>query len=421
MLDPSALRQHFPSLTRQQEGRPVLYFDNPAGTQVPRETIDGFVRYLEQSNANVGGAFVTSERTGQVVADTRRAMADFLGAASPDEIVLGPNMTTLTFAVAHALGDVLRPGDEIVTTRLEHDANVAPWLALQDRGIIVRWIDIHPEDCTLDLESAAQVIGEKTRVIAVGYASNAVGTINDVRKIAQMAHAVGAWVYVDAVHYGPHGSIDVQALDVDLLVCSSYKFFGPHLGILYGRREVLETLPAYHVRPAGDVPQGKWEKGTGSFESWSGLLGTIDYLCSLAGPDVSGRQAQLRDAFARIHTYERTLTNRLLAGMTALPGVRVFGITDPAAFEHRVPTISFVIAGVEPRTIAEELGKQGIFSWAGNHYALEPLGRLGLSATNRIGLVHYNTHAEIDRFLDTLERVSTPYVSRSAVESLLNS
>lgn len=405
MLDTTAIRSRFPALARRQEGRPVVYFDNPAGTQVPRDTIDGFARYLEGMNANVGGEFATSRETECLIGEARQAAADFLGARTPDEIVFGPNMTSLAFDVSHALGAMLQEGDEIVTTRLEHDANVAPWLALQDRGITVRWIDLHPDDATLDYDSAAELIAPRTRLLAVGYASNAFGTINDVRRLADMAHAVGAWVFVDAVHYAPHGTIDVQTLGADLLACSSYKFFGPHLGILWGRMEVLETLPAFRVRPADSRPPGKWETGTGNFEALSALLGTFQYLRSLAPDAGRDRRADFREASEEIRRYERALAERLIGGMKSLPGCTIYGIIDPAAFEWRVPTVSFTMAERPTTAVAEMLGRAGIFSWSGNHYALEPLGRLGLEATNRIGLVHYNTMDEIDRFLETLEAV----------------
>lgn len=401
MLGTQALRDRFPALSRQENGELVLYFDNPAGTQVPRETIDGFTRYLQHSNANEGGAFPTSRATDRIIAEARAAMADFLGADDPHEIIFGQNMTSLAFHLSRALGRILRPGDEIVTTRLEHDANIAPWLALQDQGITVRWIDLNPEDATLNYEDAERVITNRTRLLAVGYASNAFGTINDVRRLADLAHAVGAWVFVDAVHYGPHGPIDVQQIGADLLACSPYKFFGPHLGVLWGRFEVLSTLPAEHVRPSGDNPPDSWETGTQSHEALSALLGTMDYLCSLA-PD-GDRRARLRAAMTSIRAHERTLAERLIAGMLTVPGLRIFGIIDPARFDQRVPTLSFLIEGHVPADLARRLGERGIFSWAGNHYALEPMGRLGLDGTNRIGLVHYNTPDEIDRFVETLK------------------
>ena len=406
MIDTAAVRAHFPSLERQQNGKPIIYFDNPAGTQVPQETIEGYRRYLECDNANVGGTFATSRETDALIAELRSGMADFLGASSPDEIIFGPNMTTLAFGVSHALGRILQPGDEIVTTHLEHDANVAPWLALQERGVVVQFIDITP-DAMLDLPSAEDVITDRTRLLAVGYASNAFGTVNDVRRLADMAHNVGAWVFVDAVHYGAHGPIDVAAIGADLLVCSSYKFFGPHLGILWGRRDVLQSLPAYHVRPAGDAIPGKWETGTQNHEAFGALLGTLAYLETLS-PERADRRTRLHDSTKRIRRYERTLSERLIGGLLAIPGVRIYGITDPSAFDRRVPTVSFTVEGQTPEQVSERLGQDGIFSWSGNHYAVEPMARLGLESTNRIGLTHYNTPQEIDRFLEALETIARP-------------
>lgn len=405
MIDTAAVRGRFPALQREENGRPVVYFDNPAGTQVPQETVEGVTHYLCHNNANLGGLFPTSQATGRIAEETHQAMADFLNASSPSEIVFGQNMTSLTFHLSHALGRMLQPGDEIVVTRLDHDANIAPWLALEDQGVTVRWIDIHPEDVTLDLESAEQVVSNRTRLLAVGYASNAFGTVNDVRRLADLAHAHGAWIFVDAVHFGPHGPIDVQALDCDLLACSAYKFFGPHLGILYGRYEVLDTLPSHHVRPAGEHPPESWETGTQSYESFAALLGTVAYLRSLAADREAGRREQLRNAMSRIKRYERTLSERLIGGLCALPRTRVYGIADPASFDRRVPTASFIIDGLDPAEGARALADRGIFSWAGNHYALEPLGRLGLDATQRVGLAHYNTPEEIDRFLNALEDI----------------
>jgi cysteine desulfurase family protein (TIGR01976 family) len=315
-------------------------------------------------------------------------------------------MTSLTFHLSHGLARLLQPGDEIVTTRLEHDANVSPWLALQDRGVTVKWIDIHPEDATLDLASAEQAVTDRTRLLAVGYASNAFGTINDVQRLVELARAHGAWVFVDAVHFAPHGSIDVQALGCDFLACSAYKFFGPHLGILYGRYEALAALPADHVRPAGDEPPHSWETGTQSYESLAGLLGTISYLQSLASNQASSRREQLRDTMTRIVRYERTLSERLIGGLRAISGVRVYGLTDPARFDRRVPTAAFRIGDLHPRDGARALGERGIFSWWGNHYALEPHRRLGLDVTQRVGLVHYNTAEEVDRFLNAVEDIA---------------
>jgi cysteine desulfurase family protein (TIGR01976 family) len=403
-IDPHKIRPRFPALAREQDGQPVLFFDNPATTQVPRETIDGITRYLSRSNANVGGLFATSRETDRMLNDAREAMGAFLG-ASAGEVVFGPNMTTLTFALSHVLGRVLKSGDEVVTTGLEHDANIAPWLALEERGITVKFIDINVDDMTLDLASAEEVLSARTRLLAVGYASNVFGTINPVKHLIEMAHAHGAWVFVDAVHYAPHGSIDVQTLDCDFLACSPYKFFGPHLGVLYGRKELLDDLPSYHVRPAGDMSPDKWETGTQTHELLAGLIGTIEYLASL-GEEDECRRARLVNAMGRIRAYERTLSEHLVSGIVCIPGVRVYGITDPKELDRRVPTISFTVAGREPLQVAEALGKRGIFSWAGDHYAVEPLARAGITATNRIGLVHYNTHDEIDQFLNALEDVA---------------
>lgn len=413
MIDVASVRPRFPAL-QQRRDPPVLFFDNPAGTQVPRETIDAVVHYLTHDNANVDGAFSTSLATEALIDQARRAMVDFLGATSIEEIVFGLNMTSLTFQLSHALARILRPGDEIVTTRLEHDANVAPWLAMQQHGIVPRFVDIRTEDMTLDLQSAKEVITDRTRLVACGYASNAFGTVNDVARLAALAHSRGAWVFVDAVHYGPHGPIDVQALGADLLVTSPYKFFGPHMGVLYGRREVLERIPVYHVRPAGDEPPSSWETGTKSHEAIAGLLGTIAYLESLAPDAGDDRRSRLRAAMTRIRTYERTLSERLIGGLGGLRGVRVLGITDPARFDRRVPTVSFLLEGVNPFDGARALGGRGIFSWAGDHYAVEPLRCLGIEATQRIGLVHYNTAEEIDRFLNAVEEISTPVPSSTA-------
>jgi cysteine desulfurase family protein (TIGR01976 family) len=402
MLDVQSVRSHFPALQRRHGDRAAVFFDNPAGTQVPRETIEGFARYFQSSNANVGGSFATSLETDELISAAREAMAAFLGADSPHEIAFGPNMTSLTFQVSHALSGLLQPGDEIVTTRLEHDANVAPWLALERHGAVVRWIDVNRDDMTLDLESAERVIGARTRLVAVGLASNAFGTVNNVKAVSKLAHAANAWLFVDAVHYAPHGSIDVRELEADLLVCSPYKFFGPHLGVLWGRRELLEVLPVAHVRPAGDGVPEKWETGTKNHEALAGLLGTIDYLASLAGEADTLRE-KLQSTMRAITDYEGTLSKRLISGIRSTRGMTLYGIADEAQFGWRVPTISFVIEGSTPSDMARKLGDEGIFSWAGNHYAVEPMRFLGTPATQRVGLVHYNTNEEIDRFLETLQ------------------
>ena len=415
--DLSVLRDQFPALQQTDEqGRPYVYLDGPGGTQVPQSVIDAMADYLVRANANVHGAFVTSHRSDQIIDEARQAMADFLNADSADEIVFGPNMTTLTFAASRAIGRQIKPGDEIVVTRLDHDANIAPWLALEERGAVIRFADFNPDDCTLDLEGVEQLINQRTRLVAVGYASNAVGTINDVRRVGQMAHAVGAWVYVDAVHYAPHGSIDVQAIDCDFLALSAYKIFGPHVGALYGRFDLLDRLRAYQVRPADDRPPYKFETGTKSHEGLAGTSAAIDYLAELGAefgasfadqfPGFEGRRLHLKTATAAIRGYERPLAERLIAGLQAIPGVTIYGITDPACFDERVPTVAFTLEDYTPRQIAERLGDEAIFVWDGNYYALAVTERLGVEESGgmvRVGIAHYNTAEEVDRLLTVVD------------------
>jgi cysteine desulfurase family protein (TIGR01976 family) len=432
-LDLSSYRRYFPSLAQDVKGKQAIYFDNPGGTQVAQQAIDAMVSYFREANANTHGAFLTSKRTDQVIAAARSAMADFLHAASSNEIVFGPNMTTLTFAFSRAIGKTLQPGDEIVVTILDHDANVAPWLALQERGVVIRTVDVHPEDVTLDMEDMQSKICERTRVVAVGYASNAVGTINDLATIIRWAHEVGALVWIDAVQFAPHGPIDVQLLDADFLVCSSYKFFGPHLGILYGKAELLENFPAYKVRPASNHIPERWETGTQNHEGLAGLVGVIDYLAMLGrehaaqydnvfdagsrGVSYTGRRRELKIAMQAIMDYERGLSAQLLAGLREIKGLQVYGITDPRQLAWRVPTVTCNIEGHSPRELAERLASQGIFAWDGNYYALGIMERLGLEERGgalRLGMVHYNSLDEIDLVLDCLEQVAhsdpdTPY------------
>jgi cysteine desulfurase family protein (TIGR01976 family) len=418
-LDVTAVRQHFPSLAIEERGRPVVYFDNPGGTQVPRECIDAIVAYLTTSNANTYGAYATSARTVAMLDDAHAAMADLLNAADPREIVFGPNMTTLAFAMSRAIGRTLRPGDEIVVTDLDHDANIAPWLALQEeRGAVVRAAGVDLTTCTLDMADLRSKITARTKLVAVGYASNAVGTINDVATIVGWAREAGALSWIDAVQLAPHGPIDVQALGCDFLACSAYKFFGPHLGIVYGRLPLLQDLAAYKVRPASDEPPGKWETGTQNHECLAGLVGTLAYLAGLGRdqlaryapmfPAMAGRRLELHAALAAIQEYERALAARLLAGLQTLPGVRTFGLTAPEDLPRRVPTVALTIADHTPRELAAALGERDIFAWDGNYYALALMERLGLEATGgalRLGLVHYNTAEEVDRALAALHEI----------------
>jgi cysteine desulfurase family protein (TIGR01976 family) len=398
MIDVAAVRSHFPAL---QSG--TLYFDNPAGTQIAREALERIQAYLVGMNANHGGAFRASRDSDRLVLEARAAAADFLG-ARPEEIVFGQNMTSLVLHVSRSLALELEAGDEIVLTRLEHDANLSPWLLIaRDRECRVRWVDFDPADCTWSAAELARRIGRRTRLVAVGWASNATGTINPVAEAVRLAHEAGALCFVDAVHYAPHGPIDAAALGCDLLACSAYKFFGPHTGILYGRYELLQRLEPYKVRPAPEEPPGKWETGTQSFESIAGLLGAIEYLCwlgSASGP--SERRGALRAALAGIGEYERTLSRALLEGLSSAKGLKIYGLTDPAALERRVPTFAFTLSGWHPRRICEELDRRGISAWDGNYYAPEVTRRLGLEDSGgmvRVGAVHYNTLEEVERLV----------------------
>jgi cysteine desulfurase family protein (TIGR01976 family) len=402
------VRAQFPALQVQVNGSPAVFFDAPGGTQVPQRVIDAMRDYLVNSNSNTHGAFLTSQRSDAVLAAAHAAMADLLG-CSAEEIVFGQNMTTLTFAISRAIGRELQPGDEIVTTHLDHNANIAPWVALEERGVKVRTADIHPEDCTLDMDDLRRQINPRTRVVAAGYAANAVGTINDVAEVVRLAHAVGAMAFIDAVHYAPHGSIDVRALNCDFLACSAYKFYGPHCGILYGKREHLERLQPYKVRPASDQIPDRWETGTQNHEGQAGTLAAIDYLAELgrrSSPGAAGRRAQLLAAYQAIRAYERSLTEYLIRGLLAIPGLTFYGIREPERFSQRTPTVGIRMAGHTPRQLAEYLGERGIFTWDGNYYAINLTERLGLEATGgmlRIGLAHYNTAGEVDRLLEALK------------------
>jgi cysteine desulfurase family protein (TIGR01976 family) len=410
-LDLTWIRAQFPALAQEVNGHPAVFFDGPGGTQVPQRVIDAVADYLIHHNANTHGAFATSRRTDKTIDAARAAMADLLGCAA-DEVVFGPNMTTLTFAISRAFGRDIRPGDEIVLTRLDHDANVAPWKALEAQGAVIRMVDIDTEECTLDMADMARAIGPRTKLVAVGYASNAVGTINDVATITRMAHAVGALVYIDAVHYAPHGPIDVQALDCDFLACSPYKFFAPHMGALYGKREHLARLRPYKVRPASDDIPDRWETGTKNHEGLAGVTAAIEYLAELGQriKPAATRRVALVQAMEAIKAYERGLSERLIAGLLAIPGLTFYGISDPARFDMRTPTVAVRLAGRTPRELAEALGRRGIFCWDGNYYAINLTERLGVEADGgmlRIGLVHYNTAEEIDRLLEALNELRT--------------
>lgn len=406
-FDIAWVREQFPSLKLQVNGRAAAFLDGPAGTQVTRQVIEAVQNYFENSNANTCGAFETSRRNDAMIASTRAAMADFFDCA-PDEVVFGQNMTTITFALSRAIARELKPGGEIVVTTLDHDANVAPWRALEEKGVVIRQVDIREEDCTLDLDDLKRKITAKTKLVAVGYASNIVGTINPVAEITGLAHAAGALMFIDAVHYAPHGAIDVKALDCDFLVCSPYKFFGPHMGTLYGKREHLQRFKPYKVRPATDTAPDCWETGTQVQELIAGIAAAVEYLAALGrrcDPAVKSRRGALLAAYRATHHYETGLLTRLIHGLQAIPGVQIFGITDPKRFDERCSTISLRLGDHHPTKIATFLGDRGIFTWDGNFYALNLSERLGVEQKGgvlRIGLVHYNTADEVDRLLAAL-------------------
>jgi cysteine desulfurase family protein (TIGR01976 family) len=413
MLNVQAIRAQFPALNELYNGRPGIFFDNPGGTQVPQRVIDAIVDYLTRRNANTHGGFETSNRSDAVIDNTRQAAADLLGATT-EEIVFGNNMTSLTFALSRSLAAELGPNDEIVVTRADHDANVSPWLMLaEDTGAQIQWADMDTESCTLDMEHLQSLITPRTRLVAVGYASNASGTINDVKTIIGWAKAVGAYSFIDAVQYAPHGLIDVKALGCDFLACSAYKFFGPHVGILYGKREHLQRLRAYRVRPAGEELPGKWETGTKNHEGLAGVGAAIDYIADLGvhygGALISAnRRTKLAAAWHVINAYEQQLIERLVEGLEVIPGVRIYGITNRFDWDKRVATVSLRKEGKTPQQLGEALAAQNIFAWNGNFYAYEFSKRLGAEPNGgflRLGLAHYNTVEEIERCLRVLERM----------------
>ena len=404
------VRSQFPSLAQTLNGNPAVFLDGPGGTQVPQCVIDAISDYLTTSNANTCGAYATSRRTNAVIDDARAAMADFLG-CDPDETVFGPNMTTLTYAVSRAIGRELGPGNELVVTHLDHDANISPWRALEETGATVRFAEINQEDCTIDMNDLARKITGHTRIVAAGYASNAVGTINPVKQIVRLAHDRGAMAYIDAVHYAPHGPIDVRTLDCDFLVCSTYKFFGPHMGVLYGKREHLKRLQPYKVRANTEAIPNRWEWGTLNHECMAGITACVDYLADLGrrvDPSASTRRAALLAAYDAIQKHERNLAEKLIRGLAAIPRLKIYGITDPRRFDQRCPTIAVRIAGHTPLELATALGERGFFTWDGNYYALNLTERLDVEKDGgllRIGLVHYNTSEEVDRLINALREI----------------
>ena len=408
----AACRRQFPALARKQAGERVVFLDGPAGTQVPQCVLDAISGYLTHNNANHGGRFATSRESDAMLDEAHRASADLLGVADSETVFFGPNMTTLTFALSRALARTWRPGDEVLVTRLDHDANVTPWvLAARDAGATVRFAEVHCDDCTLDLDQLRGQLNERTRLVAIGCASNAVGSINPVQKISQWAHDVGALVFLDAVHYAPHAKIDVPAWGCDFLACSAYKFFGPHIGLMWGRRELLESLDAYKLRPAPDTLPGKWMTGTQNHECIAGTLAAIDYLASLGrqrdGRTELPRREALTVAFDAIGKYESGLCRQLLDGLARLESIRVWGITSAQRMDERLPTVSITHDRLSPQALADALAQRGLFVWHGNYYALQLSETLDREPEGmvRLGLVHYNTSEEVDRLLDALREL----------------
>lgn len=421
MSDPAAwpidaIRRQFPALVRQKDGEPVVFLDGPAGSQVPKSVADAVTHYLLTTNANHGAAHATSVESDAVLDQAHAALAAFVGTSDPDEISFGANMTTITLGVSRALARHWKPGDEIILSRLDHDANVTPWvLAAEDAGVLVHHIPLRPEDWTLDLDAYHNLLSEKTRLVAVGYASNATGTVNPVREMVAAARDAGALTYIDAVHYAPHGRINVADLDCDFLACSAYKFFGPHVGILYGRRSLLEQVRPYKLRPSTDQIPGKWMTGTQNHEGIAGAAAAVRYLAALdcdgeyahVGGDnlsIEGLAGQLDRVFARSEEHEEKLAERFLQELSSLSGVRIHGITDGDRLSQRVPTFSLTLDNVSPAAAAAYLADRGVYSWAGNHYALPFTLAAGLEpeGTLRLGALHYNTLQEIDRAIACL-------------------
>jgi cysteine desulfurase family protein (TIGR01976 family) len=410
-LDIQWVRRQFPALQQTVNGKPAVFFDAPGGTQVPQRVIDAITEYLSKWNANLGGPFLTSQRSDLIVEQAHQAMADFFN-CSPEEVVFGANMTTLTFALSRAIGRELKSGDELLVTCLDHDGNVSPWVCLEERGAKVRTADIQPADCTLDMFDLQAKIRRTTKLVAVGWAANAVGTINDVGEAIRLAHDVGAMTFIDAVHYAPHGLINVKEIDTDFLACSSYKFFGPHQGILYGKREQLLRLRPYKLRVCSEKLPDRWETGTQNHECLAGVTAAIDYIADVGryhSSEAHTRREAIVAAYEVFQQHERELARQLIGGLLEIPGVSFYGISDPAKLDQRTPTVAIRMEGYTPREIATCLGESGIFTWDGNYYAINLAERLGLQQRGgmvRIGLAHYNTTEEVERLLDELRSLA---------------
>ncbi len=414
--DLDRIRAQFPGLARLHDGQQAVFFDNPAGTQVARQVIDRMVHAMTHCNANLGGFFDTSVDARTLVDEAHAAAADFVNSPDPGEVMFGQNMTTVTFAVSRSIGRDLRAGDEIVLTRMDHDGNVTPWLMLaEDRGLTVRWLDFDPDRFEFKVADLEGLLTDRTRVVALNYASNVTGTINDVKALTRVAKRAGALVYVDAVQFAPHGVIDVQDLGCDFLICSAYKFYGPHYGLLWGRREVLERLQAYKVRAASSELPFKFVTGTTNREELAGIRGAVEYFewvgqtfgdTSATNGTGSTRRQHIVAGVAAMHAHEATLIERFLQGVAEIQGVRVLGLTNPPDLHRRVPTFSLDVQNHDPESVARAMAARGIHVWQGHFYGVEPVTRLGLlekGGVVRVGPTHYNTIAEVDRFHDALQ------------------
>jgi cysteine desulfurase family protein (TIGR01976 family) len=410
-IDVSKARRRFPALSRAVEGAPALFADAPGGTQVPRAVVEAMARYLTESNANTGGAFVTSKETDATITEARRAGADLLG-CSTQEVVFGPNMTSLAFSLSRSVARTLRSGDEVVVTALDHDANVMPWVeAARDAGAEVLWVDLDPTSGTLDLDSLERALGPRTRLVAFTLASNALGTVTPAARIVERVRATDALILCDGVHLAPHRAIDASRLGADALICSAYKFFGPHVGVMFLRREVADKLHSYKVRPASDDHPDRWENGTKNHEGLAGFAAAVDYVASLAGdPEGSGFDSRRKRVIAgmdAVEHYEAELSARFIAGLERIRHARLYGLGKDGVAE-RTPTFALRLEGQQPRSVAAALGRRGVFVWDGNYYALALMERLGLEESGgavRIGFCHYNTLDEVDRVVEAMAEV----------------
>ncbi|MER8692425.1 cysteine desulfurase-like protein [Mesorhizobium opportunistum] len=406
-----AVRARFPALSLTDKGRRRIYLDNPAGTQVPQAVADAVSLCLLTTNANLGGYFETTIAAQQVVDDAHQAMADFLGAPSREEIIIGANMTTLTYHMSRTLGRAMKPGDEIILTRMDHEGNVSPWLQLaEDLGLVVRWLPFGERSWQVEEATLNDLLSDKTRLLALNYASNLTGSINRVKSLTAIAKQTGAMVYVDAVQFAPHGLIDVQELGCDFLICSAYKFFGPHMGILWGRLDIIDGLKAYKCRCSSNGLPERFELGTPQIELMAGLTAAVDYFAELGGAAGQGgsRRQKIARAFEASIAYENPLAQRLIDGLADISGLTIHGIADPKRLGDRVPTVSFTVDGIVPETIVRQMNAENIFLWSGHNYAWEIVHQLGIPAEQgvvRIGIAHYNTPNEIDETLESVHRV----------------